>query len=84
MKKKQHNCGKQTAMTRLHQIGFVSASFTSEDSHFLHSLSNNGSSVASCKASGLGSSRHTLAVVYLEEEDEEWEQPWGSIWDFSG
>lgn len=31
----------------------------------------------SCKACGPGSSFHTLAVVYLEEEYEEWEQPWG-------
>lgn len=31
----------------------------------------------SCKACGPGSSFHTLAVVYLEEEYEEWEQPLG-------
>ncbi len=30
----------------------------------------------SCEACGPGSSFHTLAVVYLEEEYEEWEQPW--------
>lgn len=45
--------------------------------HSLHPLCNNGSSVAVARPVGPGSSLHTLAAVYLKEENEEWEQPWG-------
>lgn len=84
MKKKQHgNSGNQTAMKRLHRIGFVLALFTSQDFGILSPpFKQQWQQCCSCKACGPGSSLHTLAVVYLEEAYEEWEQPWGWNWHF--